>query len=1194
MAILQRVLPFLSWFREYNLDTLRADFIAGLTVALVLVPQSMAYAQLAGLPAYYGLYAAFLPPMIANLFGSSRQLATGPVAVVSLMTAAALEPIATAGSKQYVAYAILLALMVGIFQFLLGVFRLGLVVNFLSHPVVNGFTNAAAIIIATSQLGKIFGVQVDNAEHHYETIWLTVREALHYTHLPTLGMAMLAFAIMIGLKRINPRIPNVLAAVVVTTALAWATGFEHKASVSIDAVASPRVQSLITDFNAVLTQKNTLEELRADTNKAFAAASLEEREFCVRCHETRAIERFRETALATETSEPRQALALHQMAGLVDRHISELKHHIGSYRAELRAMLFEKAENDGSGARFYLRQDVQEGVSPSSGTWRLKVGNSPLDLQKLTFSGGGDVVATIPAGLPPLVVPQIDSSILPKLIPVAMVISLLGFMEAISIAKAMAAKTRQKLDPNQELIGQGLANLVGCMAQSYAVSGSFSRSAVNLQSGGRTGLSNVFSSLVVMVVLLFLSGTLYYLPQAVLAAIIMMAVFGLLNVSGFVHAWRTQKYDGFVSVVAFAGTLGFAPHLEWGLAMGVALSLGGYLYRTMRPKVADLAPHPDGSLRDVQRHKLMRCKYISAVSFEGPLNFASAAYLEDEILRRVAERPQLRHLLIAGQGISEIDASGEETLRHIVERLRSAGYKVSFVGLKDQVVDVLRRSHLLDKIGEDQLFATQAAAIAAIFPTTHAGSDEPDCPFRGVMPRITELTLHPDGSLRDAARHGLLTCDRIAILRFDDPLNFSNTGYLEEEIFARIADRPELRHIIFVAHGISDIDVAGARRLGQLVVKLRDAGHDVSFSGVKEPVMDVLERSGVADLIGRGHIFATQLMAVAGVYSPAHVGAPEPGCPLATIAPRLTELSLHPDGSLRDARRHSLDLCPHLAVLRFDGAMAFSDPRGIEGEFDRWVKMRPEVQTIVFVAHALTALDVLDRDKLLHFVDRVRAAGFRVAFTSFRDHVFDAMASNGVIDEIGLDRVFPVDALALAGVWAEAHALCTDDEKCPLLPMLPRVADLALASDGSLRDARRNGLATCPYIAALRFDGPLNFATVSYFEEQLRSRLVARPQLRHVMIAGHTLTGLDALAAERLCEIVGGLRSQGIGVSFSGLEDEVMDTLRRSGGCTAIGPENLFPTQAKAIESIHAAAHEGSTEDHCPLLEVVPASTASS
>ena len=169
--MITKIFPFIEWFKNYDLNSFKIDAIAGLTVALVLIPQSMAYAQLAGMPAYYGLYASFLPPMIAALFGSSRQLATGPVAIVSLMTSASLEPLATAGSPGFIAYAVLLALMVGIFQLALGVLRLGLVVNFLSHPVVNGFTNAAAIIIASSQLSKLFGVYVDKAPHHYETIW---------------------------------------------------------------------------------------------------------------------------------------------------------------------------------------------------------------------------------------------------------------------------------------------------------------------------------------------------------------------------------------------------------------------------------------------------------------------------------------------------------------------------------------------------------------------------------------------------------------------------------------------------------------------------------------------------------------------------------------------------------------------------------------------------------------------------------------------------------------------------------------------------------------------------------------------------------------------------------------------------------------------------------------------------------------
>ncbi|MDZ7596916.1 MAG: SulP family inorganic anion transporter [Desulfobacterales bacterium] len=228
--MLLKLFPFIAWFKSYGTEDLRRDAIAGLTVALVLIPQSMAYAQLAGMPPYYGLYASFLPPMIAALFGSSRQLATGPVAVVSLMTAASLEPLATAGSSGYIAYAILLALMVGIFQLSLGVLRLGLVVNFLSHPVVNGFTNAAAIIIATSQLSKMFGVYVDKGEHHYETIIMVQGGApLHpLADLPDGGPRLCHH--VRAQAAIARAFPNVLVAVVLTTLISWGIGFEHDAT----------------------------------------------------------------------------------------------------------------------------------------------------------------------------------------------------------------------------------------------------------------------------------------------------------------------------------------------------------------------------------------------------------------------------------------------------------------------------------------------------------------------------------------------------------------------------------------------------------------------------------------------------------------------------------------------------------------------------------------------------------------------------------------------------------------------------------------------------------------------------------------------------------------------------------------------------------------------------------------------------
>jgi len=731
MAVLTRIFPFTSWFEDYDTDKLRSDFMAGITVALVLIPQSMAYAQLAGLPPYYGLYAAFLPPMVASLFGSSRQLATGPVAVVSLLTAATLEPLATAGTTEYIAYAILLALLVGIFQFAMGVLRLGLVVNFLSHPVINGFTNAAALIIATSQFSNIFGVFVESSEHHYQTVYRVIAEAIHYTHFPTLGMAILAFGILIGLKRINPKIPGVLVAVAVTTFLSWITGYEKNIKVDLSQIESDRVRTLVPQFNSYVEQNDALENLRSSINKAQLSRGNISKEICVQCHDYRDIESINNNA----TTEPRsgKALLLHNMAGLLDRHTAELKEDISKYRTEMHGYQFEAVKESDGKWNFYIRGQVPPGLKGDGGHWRIKIGNKKLDEKAIVLVGGGVVVGNIPKGLPKMALPVVNWAVIPRFLINAMIISLLGFMEAISIAKAMAARIHQKLDPNQELIGQGLANIIGCIGKSYAVSGSFSRSAINFQSGAVTGLSNVFSSCIVVLVLLFFTPLLYHLPQAVLAAIIMMAVVSLLNVAGFVHAWKAQRFDGITAIVSFVGTLIFAPHLEWGIAAGVLLSLGAYLYRTMRPHIAELSLHPDGSLRDAKRHNLQQCKHIAVIRFDGPLNFANTSYLEEEILGRVADLPELKHVLIASHGINEIDATGEEMLSHIINRLRQAGYEVSFSGLKDEVLDVMKRTHLYEQIGERNMYPTQAIAIVNIHPKAHINTDEKECPLLKVV-----------------------------------------------------------------------------------------------------------------------------------------------------------------------------------------------------------------------------------------------------------------------------------------------------------------------------------------------------------------------------------------------------------------------------------------------------------------------------
>ncbi len=548
-----RLLPFRSWIGELGKPgILHADLIAGITVALVLVPQSMAYAQLAGLPAYYGLYASFLPGMVAALFGSSRQLATGPVAVVSLMTASALEPIAQGNAELYIAYAVMLALMVGLFQMALGLLRLGVLVNFLSHPVVVGFTNAAAIIIGTSQLGKLFGVSVESAEHTYETVFNTVIEAFHNAHFETMLMALFALGIMISLRRYLPKVPNVLTAVVVTTLISWAVGFE--------------------------------------------------------------------------------------------------------------AM-------------------------------------------------GGKVVSSIPAGLPALALPEIDFQVMGQLLSVTVTIAVIGFMEAISIAKAMAARTRQRLDANQELVGQGLGNIVSSFSQGYAVSGSFSRSAVNIGAGARTGFSAVTTGAVVGITLLMLTPLLYHLPQATLAAVIIMAVINLVKVDPIKHAWKVQRHDAAVAVITFGLTIIWAPHLDKGIMVGVMLSLMLFLYRSMAPRVAVLSRDTDGTLRDADVRKLETCRNISLIRFDGPLYFANTGYFEDKVLERVALKPDLKFVIIDAEGINEIDATGEEMLHHLVHRLKQVGVELLIARAKKQLWDTFERTKLMEKLGRDHVFALRTQAF---------------------------------------------------------------------------------------------------------------------------------------------------------------------------------------------------------------------------------------------------------------------------------------------------------------------------------------------------------------------------------------------------------------------------------------------------------------------------------------------------
>jgi MFS superfamily sulfate permease-like transporter len=667
-----------EWLPELrNKATLKADFIAGLTVALVLIPQSMAYAQLAGLPPYYGLYASLLPTMIAAFFGSSRQLATGPVAMVSLMTAAALEPLATSGGEAFIGYALLLSLMVGLFQLTMGMFRLGVLLNFLSHPVIAGFVNAAAIIIATSQLGKIFGVSAEKGEYHYEFLSNTVKAALDHTHWPTLGMAALAFGIMLVVRRRNPRLPAVLFAVIITTFLSWLTGYEQHASVKLSQIETQNIRTALM-YDAL--QRKHITNL---TDKYYEV----QQEFDAKAGEAE----DEDGVLMAQRQD------LEQLKFMLDQKEEKSQaHHEGLYDTPL------YAAGEGEQLKFFTRTDEGAGTGEEEDRdlgkpWYIKGYENGM----VRLEAGGKVIGNVPGGLPGFRLPNFEWSAIMHLLGAMITISLIGFMESISIAKAMAAKTRQNLSPDRELIGQGLANITGSLFQAYPVSGSFSRSAVNINAGALTGFSSVITVIVVAVALLFLTPLLYYLPQATLAAVIIKAVSGLISVKPMIHAWRANRHDGVVAAVTFIFTLLLAPELELGILLGMVLSLVLLLFRIMKPRVTfpplleSLLPAEavaDGILEDGR---------IVRMRFEGPLVFANVAFFEERLQKLLASSSNLRVLIIDGVSINEVDASGDLMLREYYRRLTESGIDVLFTRIRKPIQETFENSHMYEDVGRE-------------------------------------------------------------------------------------------------------------------------------------------------------------------------------------------------------------------------------------------------------------------------------------------------------------------------------------------------------------------------------------------------------------------------------------------------------------------------------------------------------------
>lgn len=551
----------LSFFKPFSFDfstirsTFKFDLIAGITVSLVAIPQSLAYAQLAGVPAYYGLYAALIPTVIGAVFGSSNQLSTGPVAMTSLLTAASIAPLAGHGSELFYSYAILLALISGLFQIAFGVFRVGVLLNFLSNPVLMGFINAAAIIIGLSQLPTLLGIPAAQSQHFL----LDISQVLLHidtAHELSLGFGLSAILMLVGFKKFAPKLPGVL---ITVASLTWV-----------------------------------------------------------------------------------------------------------SYA---------------------------------------------IDYANL----GGRVIGAVPQGLPTLSLPPLDWHATVALLPAGFVIALISFMEAMSSCKVIAIKTRQPWDENKELIGQGLAKVAAAFCQSMPVSGSFSRSALNLASDARTPLSSIISAIFVLLTLLFFTSLLFHLPKPVLAAIIMMAVINLINFQSIRNAWRANKDDGIAAIITFLATLAFAPNIQNGILTGIILSLSLLLYRMMRPRIAVLGLHSDTTLRDAVRHNLPPLHpKLGAIRFDGALRFVNVSYFEDALLKLERENPEMECILVQSSGINEIDSSGIEMLRNLLDRFQKSGIKLAFSGLKIQVSEVMDRTGLTGQIGAENIFATDKWAIDEI------------------------------------------------------------------------------------------------------------------------------------------------------------------------------------------------------------------------------------------------------------------------------------------------------------------------------------------------------------------------------------------------------------------------------------------------------------------------------------------------
>lgn len=551
------IFPFLNWFRFVSKDTLKHDILAGFTGAVIVLPQGVAFATIAGLSPEYGLYTAMVTPIVAALFGSSLHLISGPTTAISIVVFSAVSHHAAPGSPEFISLVLTITFLAGIYQFAFGLARLGVLVNFVSHTVVIGFTAGAAILIATSQMKNIFGIYIPSGESFLHT-WVLLGEKSANTNLYVLLTASITLISALLVKRFLPKIPNLLIGLIVGSIVAILLG----------------------------------------------------------------------------------------------------------------------------------------GVS-----------------------NGIKLVGEIPAHLPPLSLPDFSFESIKKLAPEAFAVALLGLIEAVSISRAIATKSNQRINASQEFIGQGLSNIVGSFFSSYAGSGSFTRSGINYASGAKTPLSAIFAAIFLMIIILLIAPLTAYLPVAAMGGVILMVAYNLVDFHHIKQIFKYSKSETAILLTTFLATLFL--ELEFAIYMGVLLSLVIFLARTSTPEIVTLSvTHDQGDdkkkLIDIHKMPVNQCPQLKIIRIDMSIYFGSLNHIQNR-LQHIVDNENIHHILIVGTGVNFIDLSGAEMLANEGKRLKSMGGGLYFAELNSNVYEFISKNYLVAKIGNSHFFDKKKAAIAGIY-----------------------------------------------------------------------------------------------------------------------------------------------------------------------------------------------------------------------------------------------------------------------------------------------------------------------------------------------------------------------------------------------------------------------------------------------------------------------------------------------